>query len=157
MKKYFKFLTLVVACVLVIGCSSKNEASITKTCTLTTNDVVNGYRLDSEYKVYGKGSVVDKVETIETVTSDSEDILNYFEETLKSTYSATNEVYGGYTNEVTKENGKLVSKTTIDYNKMDLKAFVKDNSAMKSYVNKDNKILVEGITKLYESLGATCN
>ena len=39
---------------------------------------------------------------------------------------------------------------------MDLAKYVKDNSAMKNYVNKDNKMLVDGLVKTYEALGATC-
>ena len=155
MRKYFKMLVLVIAVVLITGCTN-NDKEIVKTCTSTTNDVANGYKLESTYKIYAKGDIVEKVETIETITSEDETILDYFEETLEDTYEATNEVYGGYTNEVENENGKVVSKTTIDYTKMNMEQYIKDNTVMKNYVNSDNEILLEGIITIYESLGATC-
>lgn len=154
MKKYVKILVFVIVLILITGCGNKEEAI--KTCKSTTNDVINGYKLESEYKVYSKGDVVEKVETIETVTSENDEMLDYFEAYLENTYSSMDEVYGGYENEVTNKNGKVISKTTIDYNEMDLKLYVEDNTAMKNYVNSDNKILLKGILNLYESLGAVC-
>ena len=38
---------------------------------------------------------------------------------------------------------------------MDLDKFVKDNSQIKAYI-KNNKITLEGMQKIYEALGATC-
>ena len=39
---------------------------------------------------------------------------------------------------------------------MDLDKFIEDNEAMKSFVNKDNKLTVDGVKAMYESIGATC-
>ena len=93
--KYVKILSLVFAVVLITGCGSEAK-EFTKTCTLTNNDTTNGYKLEAEYKVYGKGKVATKVETVETVTSEDEDTLDYFEEYLKDTYDKMNDTYGGY-------------------------------------------------------------
>lgn len=152
--KYIKIISLVFIVVLLSGCGEQKE--FTKTCTLTSNNPVDGYKLDTEYKIYGKGKIAEKVVTIETVTSDNDEILDYFEKTLKSTYETTNKEYGGYTNKVTNKDGKLVSETTIDYTKMDLEKYVKDNSVMKNYVNSKNELLADGVQKIYEALGATC-
>jgi len=57
---------------------------------------------------------------------------------------------------ITNKDGKVVSKVTIDYSKIDIDKFVKENPAMKSYVNKYNQITLEGVKKMYESMGATC-
>ena len=154
MKKCVKILSLAFAIVLISGCGSKKE--FVKTCTLTSNDPTTGYKLESEYKIYGEGDVANKVVTVETVATDDQDSLDYFEEYFKSTYDSINGIYGGYNNKVTNKDGKVTSETTIDYNKMDLAKYVKDNSAMKNYVNKDNKMLVDGLVKTYEALGATC-
>jgi len=157
MKRNFKIFALVIGLILITGCGTESNKEVVKKCTLTTNDVVNGYKLEAEYNIYGTGKVIDKVVTTETVISDDEDILDYFEENLDDTYSATNEAYGGYTNEITKEDGKLTSKTTIDYSVMNLDQYVKDNPSMRNYISSDNKLLIEGIVALYEQLGATCN
>ncbi len=148
-----KFVFLIPAFLLCLtGCGAKTG---TITCTLSQNDVVNGYKLESEYKINYKGDTVENVETVETVTTDSKELLDSFETSLNDTYSKTNETYGGYTYKVTKESDKVTSKVKIDYSKMDIEKFVKDQPALKTYV-KNNKLLKNGIKSLYESMGATC-
>lgn len=154
MKKILGMLVFVISIILITGCSNNEE--VVKTCTSTTNDVANGYKLESKYTVYAKGDIVQKVETVETITSDDEGILEYFEESLEDSYEALKDTYGGYTNEVDNENGKVVSKTTIDYTKMNVEQYVKDNTIMENYVNSDNEFLLEGVISIYEALGATC-
>lgn len=154
-EKNFKMFVLVITVALITGCSN-TEKEIVKTCTSTLNDVANGYKLQSDYKIYAKGNVVEKVETTEIITSDDETALSYFAEYLESTYVTANKIYGGHTNTVTKEDGKVISKTTIDYTVMNINKYVEDNSAMKNYVNSDNKLLLDGVISIYEDLGATC-
>lgn len=156
MRRTVRLVVLLLISFVLFGCGSKKEAEFVKKCELTSNDVANGYKLDSVYEIHGTGKTVDSVITTETVTSEDEDTLNYFKEYLSTTYESYNKSYGGYTNEITIENGKLISKTTIDYSKMDLKKYVDDNSAMKNYVSSDNKLLLDGIKNIYESLGASC-
>lgn len=151
--KYIKILSLALIVVLLSGCGNNKE--FTKTCTLTQTDT--NYKLTTEYKIYGKGKVANKVVTVETVASDDEETLEYFEDYIKESYGSMNELYGGYTNTTTNKDGKVVSETTIDYTKMDLEKYVKDNSAMKSFVNSKNEMLVDGIVSIYETLGAICD
>lgn len=153
MKKALKTITLALVIVLVSGCGKKE---VVKTCTLTQNNTAYGYKLESKYVIYGEGDIAKKVESTETVTTDNTSIQDQFETQLNSTYKSLNDTYGGYTYKVTKGDGKVVSTVTIDYEKLDIEKYVKDNSAMKNYVNKDNKLLVEGIESIYKALGATC-
>lgn len=139
---------------LASGCGSEKE--IMKTCTLNSNNVAQNYEMKNEYKIYGKGKVVTKAVTTETIISSNQEILDYFEETVKETYDTNNAAYGGYTNKITNKDGKLVSETTIDYSKMDIEKFINDNSVMKSFVNSKNELLIDGIVELYEAMGATC-
>lgn len=139
---------------LTSGCGSEKE--VMKTCALTSNNVAQNYKMENEYKIYGKGKVVTKVVTTETITSSNQEILDYLEETVKETYDTNNAAYGGYTNKMTNKDGKLVSETTVDYNKMDVEKFVEDNSVMKSFVNSKNELLIDGIVELYEAMGAAC-
>ncbi len=145
-------------CVMAILCATGcgNEKEVMKTCTLTSNNVAQGYKMENEYKIYGKGKIANKVVTTETITSSSQEILDYLESYAKETYEANNKAYGGYTVKFTNENGKLVSETTIDYTKMDIEKFISDNSVMKNYVNSKNEPLMDGLIKIYEATGATC-
>ena len=147
MKKYILLLPVLAIC--LVGCGEKEGTIV---CDLSSKDVVNGYELKSTYKINYNG---DFVETEEIVISDSDDLLNTFETTLNDTYKKTNDAYGGYTYNIVKENNQIVSNVTIDYSKMNLEQFAKDQPALKSYI-KDNKMLTEGIQSLYESMGATC-
>ena len=160
MKKGLALLSLLV---LLTGCGNEEKNDVTpevpkqKTmhCESSTRDVVNGYETTSEYTIYYTGDYVDKVETVETVTSESEEFLDNMEDYVNSTYEATNNAYGGYTYEVIREDGSVVSNVTIDYSKMNLEQYVTDQPTMSDYV-KDGKFLVEGIVSIYEDAGATC-
>lgn len=155
MKKLYVILLAGTVLFGLTGCDSNNE-EVVNHCTLSSNDTVNGYKLTSEYDVYSVGGEVDKVVTTETITSDNQQILDYFEQTLVQTYEAQNSTYGGITNEVTNENGTVTSSTTIDYNEMDLEKYVTDNTALNSYVNENNKLKTEGVLSIYKALGAIC-
>lgn len=150
-----KKLTLLIIPILLICLTGCREKTGQMVCTLETKDVVNGYELHSEYKINYKDNKVESVKTIEIITSESEDILNYFETTLKDTYSKSNKAYSGYTYNINKDDNKVTSEVTIDYNTMNLKQFVNDQPSLKSYV-KDDKLLIDGIKLIYESIGATC-
>lgn len=154
MKKGFKILFISLFVFLLAGCDDGKEI-VTK-CELTSNQVASGYSLDSTYEIYSKSGVVNKVKTKEVVTSDQEDVLTYFETYLNKSYKTASDAYGGYTYKVKKSDNKVSSDVTIDYNKMDLDKFVSDNSSIKAFVNKKNQVTLEGVTKIYESLGATC-
>ncbi len=148
---------LAAVCVLGLatGCGASEEQK-TMTCTLERKDVTNGYELASTYKVYYTGKAVDKVETVETVTSDDDEILETFKTTLNTTYDSMNKAYGGYTFNVTKKDKEVKSETTIDYSKLDVEQLIKDEPTMKNYVDSKNKITLSGITSMYEAQGATC-
>ena len=153
MKKFFKLTFVFMLVALLAGC--KGGYVVTK-CSSTSDQSASGYTIKSEYNIYSKDDVVSKVEITETVTSKNTTILAYFEKQLKNQYKVNNESFGGYTYKITNKDGKVVSKVTIDYSEMDIDKFVKENPAMKSFVNKSNQITLKGVKSMYESMGATC-
>ena len=155
MKKSFKLLSIIAILVLLNGCGNNKEVLVTK-CTSSQNNLQANYTLKSEYTIYSQKGVVNKVESVETITSTSESILDYFENYLTTSYEQANKSYGGYTNKVVKNNDELTSKTTIDYQVMDMAKYVEDNSVMKNYVNNKNELTLEGIKSAYQTMGATC-
>ncbi len=134
------------------GCQEK-EGTIS--CDLSSNDVISGYKLESNYKLNYKGDYVTSVETVESVTSDNKDIIDVFNSTFEETYKTMQANYGGYTYNISNENGKVTAKVTIDYEKMNLSKFIEDQPTMKDY-SKNGKLLVDEIKAIYESTGATC-
>ena len=157
-----KGLLILLASVLLTGCESNetvddnNVEPELSTITCVMDDVsYDGYTLDSEYIVNYNGDYVDNVVTTETVTSDSEDILDYMEEYLNQTYQVSSDTYGGYTYDISRSSNQVSANVTIDYNIMDLDQFQEDQPSISSYIE-DGKFLVSGIVEMYESFGATC-
>ena len=154
MKKGLKILFISLFVILISGCGKSNK-EVVSICTLSSNQSSNGYKISSNYEIHSKDGLVNSVTTKETVESDNEQVRSYFKKTLEDSYNTANESYGGYTYNVTEDGNKVISDVTIDYSKMDLDKFVKDNSQIKSYI-KNKKITLEGMQKIYEALGATC-
>ena len=158
MKKYLMIILTIVLSFSICGCSHKSQKSVVKHCILTSQNTNIQNNLVVEYILYGHGKYVEKVEIIETMTSADESEKDLFRNGLSQIYSKYNELYGGFTNEINNDGEKIVSKTTIDYSKINLNKYIEDNSAMKKYyVIKNKKVVFDGIQKLYESLGTVCN
>lgn len=152
MKKLFILVSL--ACLfLVSGCGEKKKEVL---CTLESNNIVSDYKLSATYKATIVDDHVTKVKTTEKVESKDQSILDSLKTTIEDSYKKMNEAYGGYQYKSSQEGDLLTVTTNIDYTILDMDKFIKDNSVMKGYVNKKNQITIEGIQKLYESMGATC-
>ena len=152
MRKYAGIATGIVL-IIVLFLIFTNTTKVT-TCKL--NNKQSNYDITSTYSIKSRGDVVKSVEVNQTITSKEKDILKSFEEQYKNQYSLNKKLYGGYNYEVKINNNKLVTKVTIDYDDFKLDKFVKDNKAMKKYINKDNEFTLEGAKKLYNSTGAKC-
>lgn len=161
MKKKLSILLLLCLCVgIVSGCSEKKKEeekkgeSKTIECTLT--QTTTEYKLNSTYKIFATGEVVDKVETVETIESEDAATLKTLESSVKTQYENSNKRYGGTDYKITNSGTKVESKVTIDYSKYDMEKMVNENSLMKSFVNEDNRLTVTGAKSLYTGMGATC-
>ena len=152
MKKILTFAMLSFITILLSGCNNNEE--VFKTCKLTQS--TSSYTMSNEYQIYGSGDVVEKVISVEKITSDDVDILNNLKDYTNELYSNSNEVYGGYEYNLEIQDNTLTSTATIDYNKMNLKKYIEDNNISEEYVNDDNKLLLDGIIKIYNSIGAEC-
>lgn len=155
MKKVISLMVVLLG-VLVVTSGCTKEEQKTMVCTLTKKDVVNKYDLKSTYKVNYTGEVVDNVETEEIITSDEAVVLETFETQLNDIYNAMKDNYGGYDINITNDGTKVTSLVKIDYSKLDFKKLIEDNSTMKNYVNKDNRLTLDGIKTMYKAQGITC-
>ena len=144
-KKYFSIL-------LLTGC---NKEVITK-CELTSDQSLNGYNIYTKYDIYSEKELVNKVIIKQKISSKNKTILSHYEKQLNELYKNNNANYGGYSSKIINKDGKITSTTTIDYNKMDLKKYVKDNPAMRKYINNKNQVTLSNMIKMYELTGAKC-
>lgn len=154
MKKYFLALVAVSSLLVAAGCSGDKEQEVS--CTVSKNDTVNGYSLESTYDIYATNDVVKTVKTKEVVTSDKEEVRSLFEKQFKTTYEKMDKEYGGYDVKITNKDNKVTSDVTIDYTKVNLKKLTKDEPSMKNIMTDDKEFTLEGIKQLYESMGAIC-
>ena len=124
-------------------------------CSMKSDQSKNGYVLETEYVIKAKRSNVKKVFIKETIKSKDEKTIDKFEKNFKEQYEYNKKNYGGFTYKVKKNKDVLKTDVVIDYDKFDMKKFVENNAAMKTYT-KDNKLTLDGAKKLYESTGAKC-
>ena len=149
-KKYL--LLLFFSILLLTGC---NKEVITK-CELTSDQSLNGYNIYTKYDIYSEKELVNKVIIKQKISSKNKTILSHYEKQLNELYKNNNANYGGYSSKIINKDGKITSTTTIDYNKMDLKKYVKDNPAMRKYINNKNQVTLSNMIKMYELTGTKC-
>ena len=154
MKKKFKIWQVVLGVfilLLVTGCGNNNSME-SMTCTRTMNQ--SGIKTSLKYNVKYKGDYVSRIKTVETVETDSSDILNTYKEQIESLYSPYKDVeYYDYNVDVV--DNKLTSTVDINYEKVDTDKLLEIDSANGQLI-KDGKISVDDIKSVYESLGAIC-
>lgn len=144
---------LIVLAVVFLALTGCGKKPATIKCTLS-NDL-GYYKVESTYNINYTGKTVDSVETVEKAISDNSTILDTLEKTLKESYETANKKYGGYTIDIKKGENEVVFTVKIDYNKMDVEQFAKDEPALKAYVD-GKKLTVEGLKAIYTAMGATC-
>lgn len=150
-----KLILLIIVALFLAGCFGKNKYDI-DTCTQISDQSASGYTVTTNYEIYSKDGIVDKVVIYDVVNSKDKNILDFFKLQYENQYRNLNDKYGGYTYKVKIKNNKVISDVTINYKKFNMKSFVKDNKAMEVYINDDKRITLEGIKKMYLNIGASC-
>lgn len=148
MKKGISLVVVLSLCILLTGCGKVMKCS--------SSSEQKNYNISTDYKIESSGKIVTKVTIKQVIESKDKKVLENFKKQLEDQYKSNNTVYGGYDYKVKISGKKLTADVTINYKKFDLDKFVKTNGAMKEYVNKDNKLTVDGAKKMYKSTGATC-
>ena len=152
MRKYIKSLLVLLVVTVLSGCSSKLD---TAECSFESKQ--SDYKIESKYKIYYKKNIVKKVDIDEVISSSSKDKLEEFSNSFKSQYESNNSMYGGYTYNIKINKDKLKLSVSIDYTSFNMKKFIDNNAAMKEYVDKNNKLTLDGAIKMYEASGSKCN
>ena len=152
MRKISLFVLVLFASILLVGCGSKGEPKIL-TCTLDRN-ITSEAKLSSVYKVSYTDRYVNSIQTIETITSDSDSMLSTYKEQFDKVYANYRKIKG-YNNSIRKEDNKLISTTDIDYQTINMDELIEIDSSIASFLE-DGKLKVSDIKTAYEASGATC-
>ena len=148
MKKIISLGLVLSLCILLTGCG--------KVVKCSSKSPQKNYDISTDYTIKASGDIVTSVTIKQVIESKDKKVLENFKKQLEEQYKSNNTVYGGYKYKVKISGKKLTADVTIDYKKFDLDKFVKTNGAMKEYVNKNNKLTVDGAKKMYKSTGAKC-
>lgn len=168
MKKITKLsIVLLVGLLVFTGCSDNNDKKLDKDsekgssvqenkdakvlrCT-KTGEVTTGVEADLTYEVTYTGSYVDKVHTVEKLTSDNEQYLNQYKTLVEAGYSPYKDIkYYDY--DIKVKNGMLTSTVDINYAKIDTDKMIEIDSN-NSLLIKDGKVKLSDIQEMYEQLG----
>lgn len=138
----------VLSLVLLTGCGKEK----TMTCTRTMNQ--NSINFDLKYEVeYSKNNVT-RIKSTEMVKSSDKNVLESYKETVEKTYEPYKDVeHYNYNVEINEDT--LISKTDLDYTKIDLDKMIEIDSA-NAQIIKDGKIKLEDIKNTYEAMGMIC-
>ncbi len=151
MKSIVKLSAVIFASLFLTGCGGKEVV----TECVRTGTIQEGVEVSFNYKVSSKNDYVLKVETVEKVISDDKDYLNAFKENVEKMYAPYKDIEE-YKYEVTVDGNTLISKTDINYEKIDMDKLIEVDSA-NSQIIKNGKIKLSDVTNLYNSVGATCS
>ena len=128
-------------------------------------DPINGkmictYKTESDklkstykYNIEFKFRKVTYLETYEVITSEDEELLKEYKESLEM-LSSIYENLKYYNNDIKLKNNSLTTKTKINYSKLDMTEYKKLNP--NNPLIKNNKISIKDIKKVYERNGAKC-
>lgn len=122
------------------------------TCTKKTMN--EDYTLLSNYKIYYQNEEVYKIEIKENVEAKTTIILNQIMQNIENSYKNYKEEIGSYDYEVKKEKTKGETKVIINYDEIDMEAYLKYNP--EANLNENNKYSIEDLKKMYEERGAIC-
>ena len=153
MKKKIRLILVLCLCFLLTGC---NAFLKTTNCSSVSDQTVNGYKITTNYNIYSRWKNVKRVEITQIIESSDDQILKKFESNLKKQYKSYNAMYNGYKYKFSRKNGKLNVYLTINYEDFQMKKFLKDNEAMKKYVNQKNELTLDGAVSMYKASGVIC-
>lgn len=161
MKRNILLVGLIVIALVLTGCGakedekegSKNPEVATRTCTRTAT-VTEGVQMDLKYVITYEGDYVTKVDTVEKIITEDQDVLETYEDTLKSTYALFDDIEH-YDYDIEVNDDTLTSTVAINYEKIDIDELLAIDTAVETFLT-DGKVDLEKITSFYTQLGAVC-
>lgn len=123
-------------------------------CTYTETSTKT--KISAEYQAKYKNRIVTRVKTVEKITLSTKEEVEAYKETLQEIYKPYNEIEY-YENNISIKDTTLNSVTTINYEKVDIEVLLQKNKYFETIINKQNKVSVTKLKKLYEENGAKCH
>ena len=110
--------------------------------------------MDLKYTVVYQGNYVKQVTSVETITTDDEEVLNTYKTSVEKVYAPYQDLEYYDTN-VSVEGNTMTSTVNINYEKLDVDKLIEIDSA-NGQLFSDGKITISTMENLYNQVGATC-
>lgn len=158
MKKFLnKFLILILICsiFLLSGCESTSNYKVV-TCSRSATLSDSNTTADLNYEIYYEDDYVKKTVSTETITSSSSDVLKSYKTSYESVFEKYKDI-NHYNNTVTTNANSVISKTTIDYTKVDYKKIIAIEGEKGNIFTKKGKVKLQTLIDTYEKYGSECD
>ena len=149
MKKILPALIIVISIILVYFIFNK-ETKI----ECSKKSLTDEYTLTSKYKVYYKNKEVYKILIEEAFEASTSTKLDEITKNIDETYKNYQKEIGSYEYTITKNKNKAITKIIMDYNKMDMEAYIKYNPEAK--LNNNKRYNIDDLKEMYEERGIIC-
>lgn len=148
MKKIICFIFVI----FLVGCGKKEYV----TCDININNEIDNYNMSGRYIIYYDGNYVTEIKKEENYISSDEAVIEFFDESKNLEYYNLNDIYGGVTYSIKRNDNSINLTATIDMKQVDIKRMINND-----YINSDyvvsNKLSLTGAKNIYESKGAKCD
>lgn len=155
MKKKLLFSGLLFMILILSGCEDTSNYKVIN-CTRTASLSDNKTTVDLKYKIYYEGDYVKKTISTEQVTSSDKNTLDIYESSYKKVFEQYKDIKY-YDNNVTKQDGSIISTTKIDYTKVDTSKILEIEGEKGNIFTKGGKVKLKTLIELYEKYGSQCD
>lgn len=146
------FIVIVLIIVFVLEIYYLKYRNNTMICTYSASADI--YSIKTKYTVSYKNKVVSNLKTEEIYTMNDKDSLKKYKKQLDNLYKPYNKLkHYNYSVEIV--NNSVISKTNIDYNKIDMNTF-KIIDPNNRRILKDDKVRISTLKSIYKKNGARC-
>lgn len=150
-----KILLTIIFILVLVGCGKNDNYDII-TCSKKATLSDNNTTANLEYKIYYKGKYVKKTISTETITSNSSETLKEYEKSYKEVFKKYRNIKY-YNNTITLDSNTVISKTIIDYTKVDSKKIVEIEGEEGNIFTDEGQVKLDTLLKLYKKYGSTCD
>lgn len=167
MKKKISLILVIGSLFVVTGCNDNKLDENSKYDTTGLSHIVctkdayiesdSSSKVDISYDLYYDSDDYLKVfESVEKITSDNSSLLDQYEQAYKKIYKAYNDIEY-YDNKIERTSNTVTSKTSINYEKVDMEKIRKLEGEEDNVKLTDGKIKIDDWKKFAKKYGTTCN
>ncbi len=167
MKRKISFIVLVISLLFIVtGCDDENENNTIKnystdglnhtSCVRDAYTTDDNTDVDIKIDIYSDDNGYIKLfESVEKITSSDDKVLTEYEESYNKIYSAYKDIKY-YDNKVERKDNTVISTTTINYGKVDMKKVLEIEGEEDNVKVVDGKIKLSDWKSFAKKYGTTC-